>query len=564
MGQRVRPLVLTVIDTAGIQDYIFNSNSLQHSVGASYLVEWATAGAVFTALNELEGSPATNVDQFGVIDPHRRIGENGVTSEIIYSGGGNAVVLFSTMLQAQTFAGQLTRQVLVRAPGLQLVVVHQELGTGIGLSDAVQVALCRLADKKLNRRHSTPLLGLGVTAACAYTGLPAVVEDADDGRPLSSEILAKVHAFSPAENRLTDAVRDLLRSSHTRFLRNFDDLGTKGESSYMAVVHIDGNGMGKRVKQIAVQNRDDDDAYISAMRRFAARVQKISLDALRDAVRLLQDAMLPFEDNGRSEERIGGVVTVRDDRLPFRPIVYGGDDVTFVCDGRLGLTLAEFYLRRMEQSLALEDNPAHAASDASQDKLYLRAGVAVVKSHYPFSRAYELAENLAGSAKQFIKEQIALGDLPGASAIDWHFAVNGLVLEIDDLRRRDYQIVDHKIAVDLQMRPLLLEEDGPLPTWRTWRTFTAIVSSLKDENGPWAQSGNKIKALRAELRAGPQAVRHYMSLYMPGVKLYAIPGYPDSADSGWIAGERSTHFDAVEALEFFVPIETAIHERGGR
>jgi hypothetical protein len=25
--------------------------------------------------------------------------------------------------------------------------------------------------------------------------------------------------------------------------------------------------------------------------------------------------------------------------LPFRPLVYGGDDVTFVCDGRLGLVL---------------------------------------------------------------------------------------------------------------------------------------------------------------------------------------------------------------------------------
>jgi len=33
---------LTVIDTTGIQDYIFGSNVLKHNVGASALVHWAT------------------------------------------------------------------------------------------------------------------------------------------------------------------------------------------------------------------------------------------------------------------------------------------------------------------------------------------------------------------------------------------------------------------------------------------------------------------------------------------------------------------------------------------
>jgi hypothetical protein len=35
-------------------------------------------------------------------------------------------------------------------------------------------------------------------------------------------------------------------------------------------------------------------------------------------------------------------LTLENDKylLPFRPIVFGGDDVTFICDGRLGLSLA--------------------------------------------------------------------------------------------------------------------------------------------------------------------------------------------------------------------------------
>ncbi|MBK8799130.1 MAG: hypothetical protein IPM07_23760 [Anaerolineales bacterium] len=62
MGQRARPLVLTVVDTTGIQEYIFNSNKLQHSIGASYLVDWATHGAVYESLRQLEEGSATNVD----------------------------------------------------------------------------------------------------------------------------------------------------------------------------------------------------------------------------------------------------------------------------------------------------------------------------------------------------------------------------------------------------------------------------------------------------------------------------------------------------------------------
>src|SRR5260370_22422013 len=40
--------------------------------------------------------------------------------------------------------------------------------------------------------------------------------------------------------------------------------------------------------------------------------------------------------------------------IPFRPIVFGGDDVTFVCDCRLGLSLATAYFREFwKQSVDL-------------------------------------------------------------------------------------------------------------------------------------------------------------------------------------------------------------------
>jgi len=534
--------VLTVVDTTGIQEYIFNSNKLQHSIGASYLVDWATHGAVYESLRQLEEGSATNVDGNGAIDAAKEVGVNGVTSELIYAGGGNAAMLFRDSPLAHQFARTLTRRVLDKAPGLNLVLVHYELASE-PLAIAVQQALKQLARKKLNRRHATPLLGLGVTAACNYTGLPAVAED--DGRLLSAEIEAKAKVIGDANRRLSDAVGTLLLGAQLDFIYDFDQLGSKGESSYMAVVHIDGNGMGRRVEGLVREYGKDDDAYIHAMRSFAASVHSVADRALQESVRLLQIAIERDGDDqkrGDGKERIGGVVPVNDDRLPFRPIVFGGDDITFVCDGRLGLTLAEFYLRMLEQELWYGG------------KLYARAGVAVVKSHYPFARAYELAEELAGSAKQFIREQPAVSEEHGYSAMDWHFGVNGLVLGLNALRARDYQ---HPTSGALHMRPLLAGSAEAPGVWRTWSTFEAIIDGFCDENGEWVQNRSKLKRLRRALRDGPDATEQFLRVATPGRRLYEVPGMPDTAETGWIDGDRSTSFDAVEALDFYVPLARA-------
>lgn len=544
MGNRPRPLVLTIVDTTGIQEYIFGSNKLQHSIGASYLVHWATNGAVYETLHQLEGGArATNVRLDGVIEQDRQLGAGGVAAELLYSGGGNAVILFRDLPLAQAFTRRLTRLLLDKAPGLQVVVVHYPVTDAAAvLADAVQSAMQRMAKKKQQRRHSMPLLGLGVTAMCGYTGMPAVAEDAEDKdrRLISAEIQAKNAILNDAEQRLRADVQDQLRDAKLWFIRDFDDLGSKGESSYMAVVHIDGNGMGKRVEALASHHAGSDDDYITAMRNFAASIQTAARVALRDAVRTLQMAIR--EEQG--QERIGGVIPIKGKRLPFRPIVFGGDDATFVCDGRLGLTLAELYLRAMEQKL----------SDG--ETLYARAGVAVVKSHYPFSRAYELAEELAKSAKTFIQEHQAKFGESRLSALDWHFGVNGVVLGLKELRARDYHCAGADAGA-LTMRPLLVNDaalSASARPWRTWDTFTKIIDVFRDPNGDWAQSRNKLKKLRETLREGPEATKQFLQIAAPAKHLYEVPGNLGSAETGWIVGERSTCFDAVEALDFYVPL----------
>lgn len=531
---------LTVIDTSGIQDYIFGSNNLKQNVGASACAHWATHNRVYETLNGLGKSNISNRSEFN--DLQIEVSEDGLVSELIYAGGGNTVILFrNTPLfegwtPAHEFTHRLTRTILAEMPGVELVVAHSEFDwETTQLGKLVAETIQKVAAKKMRRAASTPLLGLSVTADCQYTGLPAAGEIPDpDGllRRVSAEVAAKNTAFEWADDRLDEIFKThgQLDLKGYRFVRDFDEFGEKGESSYVAVIHTDGNRMGERVEALANRYRASRD-YITEMRKFSRSIEAAAGSALTATVRQMRDSIV--------DGKIGGIITVRYDKeekktiLPFRPIVFGGDDVTFVTDGRLGLTLTAFYLEQLM---------AHKLTD-EEGPIVARAGIAVVKSHYPFARAYDLAEGLQRSAKTATEK----GRL---AAIDWHFATSGAVLPLEEIRKRQYTVP----AGQLNLRPLAFQ-DTTVAEWHTWDAFKAMVARFNAQD--WAKRHNKIKGLQAVLRDGGDAVRQFRTLYdLP--ELPAIPGNSDAATKGWI-GDRCTCYDAIEALEFFVPLEEAAY-----
>lgn len=552
-------MTLTIVDTTGIQDYIFGSNSLRHNVGASWLVHWATNDAVFAELRQLVGPSKTNIDANGNLNEQQMIEKGQITAELLYAGGGNALIVFQSLILAVDFTKRLTRRVLETAPGLQLAVTHLAFDWHKeSLAQKLDDLRAKANQKKGKRHHSMPLLGQAVTADCQYTGLPAVLEDArDENRRVSAEVKAKLDHFQEAEKRLRKEVGAMLRADLT-FTRDFNEIGTLGESSYLAVVHIDGNGMGARFEQIAQahQRPNQNRAYLSEIRRLSAKIKQIAQQALQNTVIELQHKIRP---NAEGKLMLADKIPIHDEQLPFRPIVYGGDDVTFVCDGRLGLTLAAYYLEQMEQSL----NSARHTTPKSEagNKLYVRAGVAVVNNHYPFARAYELAEELAESAKTLIKE---VSPTKYVSALDWHFAVNGLALGLETLRARDYRTPDG----ELTLRPILLRDDSdartnPALAWRTWNFFQGMVENFI-ENDDWGERRSKTKAYGTALRAGPEAARQFLKAFLPPhIHLAAPPDEGDVAKSGWRKGDRCVHFDAVEALDFFVVLQPQDSSKGG-
>lgn len=535
--------IATVIDTTGIQKYIFGSNRLKENIGASHLVKLSTVEWVKDCLRCLGNVHIPDEDKEEV-EPRINVDES-IVAELVYAGGGNTILLFRNMEYALhiQFTQNLTRKILEDAPGLNIVIAHHPFDWDTQLLQQVienDLIKGKLDAQKRQPRPSVPLLGLSVTATCRSTGLVAV-EDTNgkygipqgEGYLASREIITKLKAADEANTQLKWMLFKEKPSKY-KIARDVDDMGrTEQESSYIALVHADGNQMGKRFehygklqansnKSISAKNQD----FVIAMRRLSWGVSKAASQAIAEVGKLVIDSI---------EE---GQINIKQNYLPFRPIVYGGDDVTFVCDGRIGLPLAVKFLKEFEKRTQnLPDGKGKATACA---------GIAIVKTHYPFSRTYELCEALCSSAKNFVREDTDnySDRKPIFSALDWHIAASGLSGSISEIREREYQ------GGKLTTRPMRSHEYGN--DWLTWTDFAEVVRTFNEED-PWKDKRNKVITLREVLREGLAATEQFLNTY--GIK--ELPAFPKASSTlrkkGWDGG-RCRYFDAIEAMEFYIPL----------
>jgi len=548
--------IATVIDTTGIQSYIFGSNRLRENIGASYLVEQVTNDWVG---NILRANFCNNI-YINELDGEKCIENDDLDAELVYTGGGNAVILFKDKNSAVDFTRKLSKKSLIEAPNLKIVVAHSEpFSFGKNLSNIIDELMKELERKKHEYHSSTPILGLGITASCLSTGLPAVNTSDQYGvlssYPISREIVAKLQAVDttkqdPANRKLKETIFDDLELGDYEIPYDVDDLGrTEGKSSYIAIVHVDGNGMGDRFKDYGKTCQTDRE-YITAMRELSKSVNEAGINALKAVVKKVIQLV-----NGELQEKFS--ITEKDGKkyLPFRPIVYGGDDVTFVCDGRLGLTLAALYLKEFE-SQPIADN-----KDLTK-KLTACAGIAIVKTHYPFSRAYQLSESLCKKAKKFMYDEKTRLECLDFSAMDWHIAASGLSGSIGEIRKREYQVAEG----NLSMRPISLYSQND---WRNWEDFSEIVNSFRTHSHGIG-GHNKVMALREHLRQGSRKTQQFLQIYY--LDDHDLPKYPLSKSkneelyqSCWIYDPRNQqricgYFDAIEAMEFYFPLKEKANE----
>ena len=518
---------IAVFGTASLQRYIFQSNRLKENIGASYLAKyWLDKGLIkatkadTTSWNKYKADPS--------ISPPESPVDTSKDVNLIYVGGGNAALLCKSLDIARRAVKTWSRELLEKAPGIRVAVGYGEVNDS--LAEAYRAALCDLGHCEEALPFGSALYSLPVVRTCITTGLPASErskEQYEDNQYISQSAACKREQVG-SENKPGAAQEDITKvfqsvlNEGQHFAIDLNKLGGSEGEAHIAVVHADGNGMGALLNEL-IKDQDDAD-FLHHLRSFSASVSHLSENALKKTLQYLQRA-LPL-DSLHNPQSI----------FPLRPIVYGGDDLTFVCDGRLGLDLAAFYLKEFAKGTIKacgEDRPVDAC-----------AGVAIVPTKFPFAQAYGFADELCGLAKKRRRDE---GDSTG-SWLDFQIIQEGATQSISALRDTQYRSLEGQ---KLHQRPYQVPEE--------WDDFVKILQEFQSQQWPRSRA----KGLLYALTQGPGATNRFVEgAQWRDMKLPRVNGMDENEfREGWTGGdERSTsYFDPLESLDFYIEVKA---ERG--
>lgn len=333
---------------------------------------------------------------------------------------------------------------------------------------------------------------------------------------------AKICASEKTTKKLEQQFAGLLQNVYC-FTDQLDMLGQlKDEDSHVAIVHIDGNGMGQRFRNAT---------SLKAIRDLSKSVRSATVESFRALLTTIttqfphiQDA-LGFDNEKRQ-------FYPRDDKsnklvIPIRSIIMGGDDITFVCDGKLGVYFAKIFLEAFEKQKASDDQPLSAC-----------AGIAITKAKYPFYRGCKLAEQLCKSAKKRRKNEGNEG-----SWLDFHVAYGGFSGDTEEIRSAHYMAAQGCLPF------------GPYRTGDHYEygldTLIKNIRTLTVTPPPEKQfPRSKLKELRQVITLGKDATSRFVQeLEACGLQLPKIKGC--SYQKTLWENSKTPYFDMVELMEFY-------------
>ena len=500
---------LIMLETNGNQRFVFSSPRLRENVGASYLItqlaEWTEQAA---------SSARPKID-FGWVS----------------KSSGKVILTVATEDNARKLIGKVTRKAFSAAPGLDVSGVFVDLR-----NPGDDVEHPHVSDSDLKKVHRTaaeyalnrppaqarfsqmPFLQRGRDSALPASSRLGVCDEARDDKVTALSLSSRVcrhHAIAARLSFIELAVeqKDLEELGRHHDLLGREDLLTRDPTmleeklarsissetvdgrdrtederlSKVAVIHIDGNGVGEimrnlqksletipggvfRSEVLAEQSRsgvaeesasagptDDPHKSPDALRRFLLEINRRLEKAMQKSF-LAAWAEVAF----LAEKDVKDIAAI-----PVVPVILGGDDATVITDATYALPFTEKFLTAFEEETGKdtllkylgpksrqgtgecakstgedenaegagenaerESKNAESASEKQGGPMTAAAGVAIVPRKFPFHIAYDLAERLIKSAK-------ALGKVEGeeCSTLNFHVLFDSTVLDPDELLR---------------------------------------------------------------------------------------------------------------------------------
>lgn len=508
--------MLAIVEVGKKQTYIFRSNKLQEIVGASMIIRYVS--------EKLPRQWIQNEEQ------------------VVLEGGGHSIYAFSDEQECRQFVSEFSREVLERFPGLELHVTSVSFDPDNELlPEAIEKLFYALNAKKAKGLPPRQL-SFGIEERCQSTQLPASGYTKHENRAVSSEVLAKLAFYDTIQDE--DYFKDLLVPGVSDNLAKLMDK-LEDHRGKTAVVYMDGNRMGIKLqafKQYCVQRPDEsisafNKRYREEYRQFSQGIDQRYKAAFRNMMKDLTEWVRTDESPGMSGYQAG---------IPYRPIIFAGDDISFILPGELGVEAARVMLEKLEKDPMVIGGDTHA--------MHACAGVAIVRSGFPFSRAHDLAEQLCAAAKTRILRDQEAGKLVSekgtemdASVLDLHILHGDWSGSLHQWRRKEYQGIDRDGVYHLTMKPLYLSGRHSRNGYcHGWDDFVETYSRITDKK----MARNKIKGLRSALKRGPVESRRYVLEHELMDKLGTLSNISLAEGEMFTDVDRvCPYFDAIEAMD---------------
>ncbi len=509
---------IILLGTVSVQQYIFQSNRLKEIIGASDLAKHWFDNGLIGAIQQT--GHTLDREAWHAYKQNPSIAQSDVEEntesdvQIIYIGGGNAALLCKDKNTAADVVKKWSYEILKNAPGLRIAVGYGEETNS--LYEAYQEAWKQLNKCEEALPYGAELGRLPIVRSCSTTGLPASTNAREENNRvvrISKEAASKRDNLGKARNTIIDEFKSVLKENQ-HFASDFDaELGGGDGHSYMAVVHADGNEMGDHLKD-AVNEETDNAQFLHFIRRFSASVSMLSKNAFERTLQHFQN-MLPLKE-----------IKEKDNVFPLRPIVYGGDDLTFVCDGRVGLHLTQHYLKEFTKDpikVGEEDRYIDAC-----------AGIAIVHTKFPIAQAYSFADELCANAKS---ERRKKGNQNG-SWMDFQIVQAGVTGSVNTIRNTQYRTLT---GAQLHQRPYQVPEK--------WTVVAEILREFQSDKWPRSRA----KSLMHALTKGSAETEHFVkAANWRGIELPSA----EEQQTGWSGGieeEKTTpYFDPLEVLDYYL------------
>jgi hypothetical protein len=356
---------------------------------------------------------------------------------ILARDGGHFIVLFDTEQVAEDFLAEAEKVLGEQLPG---VLYDAQISDFLDQKNSKE---------RLPRQpQETALLDLPVLQVCQETGHGPASErnkkgywQGDSVRHRSEwskkfydgstrDIIGLLRSALYPDDEMDWKKPDDFRDSDSKTAGLINQLAAGG---YLALIHADGNGIGKRYKLWREETKSADDvvkeahgeAFFHSMR---VAVRRSVVDALR-----------------KTFTEPGGV-------RPYEILMLGGDDLLLACRANQALDFARAYAAELEQYTLADGSP-----------LTVAIGVAIAQKTYPLHRLHELAESLASSAKRLYR---AFPDKEKTSVIDWQVVTQSWFEGVAEARQQservEYQVNDRTETLLLTGRPYRVLNDDSL------------------------------------------------------------------------------------------------------